>query len=136
MDKALETIDPIVTDELIERCRTGKGGWSRAAASYLGVCWPLERGWQKMIRNLPREPLEEAPKSWPAKLEARAKHAKHHKSRQERQFARSEARAHASRAGEARYVKQIARDRERARLIDEQRREAIAESKRLSTRRR
>ncbi len=49
--------DAIVTDELIDRLRTGQGGWKRSALAYLGVAWPPSKGWKHRIRNKPRKPL-------------------------------------------------------------------------------
>ena len=93
------------------------------AAAYLGKSWPLRKGWQKEILGCPRDPLEEAPKSWPRK-----KHGKHHQN-----DAAIAERAHLAINS---YANGIMRDRERLRLIEQQRAEAIAESRRISTKRR
>lgn len=59
--------DPIVTWELIERLKSAKGGYTKEATSYLGVGWPLKRGWKRRILGKPRRPIHRktAPIEWP-----------------------------------------------------------------------
>jgi hypothetical protein len=39
---------PKVTLEILERGRRA-GGWTRDRLKYLGVLWPLEKGWQQKL---------------------------------------------------------------------------------------
>lgn len=39
----------IVTDELLKRARSEKGGYTRAQLAAVGVKWPPKKGWPKLV---------------------------------------------------------------------------------------
>ena len=49
--------DPIVTIELI-RLLKAERGLTRETFAYLGVSWPLTKGWVDRILDKPRQPIE------------------------------------------------------------------------------
>lgn len=43
----------VITNDVINRLRTGNGGWRRDALAILGVSWPPRKGWKTAILGLP-----------------------------------------------------------------------------------
>lgn len=50
----------LVTEALLEKGKSAKGGWTRAQTILLGEPWPLARGWKRRVvgREIPRVDAE------------------------------------------------------------------------------